>query len=91
MAFGQKRMNSYIRIRSSAGKSKKRKRSDGAGDEAREVAREGARDGYLDDAALVNALVHADEVCIQLADEFLRWRVIMSSPTKWVAMSLHAQ
>jgi hypothetical protein len=60
MAFGQKSMNSYILIRSSAGKSKKRNRSDGAGEDAREVAREGVREGYLDDAADVNALVHVD-------------------------------
>jgi hypothetical protein len=61
MAFGQRRMNSYILLRSSAGKSKKRNRSAGAGDEAREVARDGAREGYLDETAEETALVAVDE------------------------------
>ena len=74
MAFGQKRTNSYILMRSSAGKSKKRKRSDGAGDGARETARDGARDGYLDDTADDTTLAAVDELYIQLADEFLRCR-----------------
>lgn len=65
-------------MRSSAGRSKKRKRSDGAGEGAREVAREGAREGYLDDTAEETALVAVEEWYIQLAEEFLRWRVMFA-------------
>ncbi len=61
IAFGQKRINSYILLRSSAGRSKKRKRSDGAGEETREIALDGAREGYLDDTGVETALVAADE------------------------------
>ena len=61
IAFGQKRMNSYILLRSSAGKSKKRKGSPGAGDDAREIALDGALEGYLDDTGVETALVAVDE------------------------------